>query len=41
MTPGELLGRLDLAAQFDAIPEWPIDLDIVARFYGVAVEETV
>lgn len=37
MTPGELLERLDRDNQLDAVPEWPIDLDSVARFYGIAV----
>lgn len=43
MTPGELLARLDRDGQLDARPEWPIDLDVIGRFYGiaVAVEDTV
>jgi hypothetical protein len=37
MTPGELLERLDRDDQLDAVPEWPIDLDSIARLYGIAV----
>lgn len=37
MTPGELLERLDRDNQLDAVPEWPIDLDVITRFYGIAV----
>jgi len=42
MTPGQLLERLDRDDQLDAVSEWPIDLDSVARFYGIAgaVDET-
>jgi hypothetical protein len=37
MTPGDLLQRLDRDNQLDAVPEWPIDLDVIGRFYGIAL----
>lgn len=37
MKPGELLERLDRDGQLEAVPDCPVDLDSVARFYGIAV----
>ena len=38
LSPTELLERLDRDGQLDVVPEWPVDLDAIARFYGIAVE---
>jgi hypothetical protein len=38
LSPTELLERLDRDGQLDVVPDWPVDLDAVARFYGIAVE---
>lgn len=37
MTPAALLERLDRDGQLDVVPDFPVDLDSVARFYGIAV----